>query len=446
MRGCFWFGDLSDTLRSMKRFHWAFWACWCIGCAPSIGQVADRSFPDPAAAPDASALMSALREDAIVGPVLFAPDEAFGTHRAQLLIGVVDSSLDPPRLVRAGQAVDRAYFYPASTVKLFAAVGALLRIQELQSSGIPADADTPLTFHPMFEGEALESSDPSNRDTGLITVRHEIRKLFVVSDNRAFNRLLGFVGRADLNRMMHDAGLGSVRIRHRLSVGYSAEQNRRMPRIDLDLGDGRVHTIRERVDPPADETTGVPMLDVGDAEMVAGERRERPKSFARSNRVSLRDLQDAVVMVVRPDVDLGKPGFPLSDEHRALLVEAMGMLPRESGNPRYDPDAYPDEWAKFMLPGVRRALPSRAVRIYNKIGLAYGFTTTTSGISIDGRPPALFIAGTLYTNANGTLNDNVYEYDTVAFPYWSAVGETVVRASSGRTDHNATEKSGVLHE
>jgi hypothetical protein len=49
-----------------------------------------------------------------------------------------------------------------------------------------------------------------------ITVAHEIRKLFLVSDNRAFNRLFDLVGRTALNRLLWDSGLASARLFHRL--------------------------------------------------------------------------------------------------------------------------------------------------------------------------------------------------------------------------------------
>jgi hypothetical protein len=348
-------------------------------------------------------------------------------HRVQLLLGIVDETTDPPSLRRASCRADSMYFYPASTIKLFAAIGALLRIQELQGEGVAVTADTPMVFHPMFDGETLDARDASNTAGGAITVAHEIRKLFVVSDNRAFNRLLGFVGRDDLNRMMWDAGLASVRIAHRLAIGYSAEQNRRMPRVEFLLPDGSRHEIPPRTARIELDNLRVPGLLVGEAEMVGGERRERPKSFDRSNRVSLLDLQDGLIMVVRPDVDLGKPGFDLSDAHRDLLIEAMGMLPRESTNPVYDTEKYTDDWAKFTLPGVERVLPGGRVRLLNKIGLAYGFTSITTGYSVEGRPPSVFVAGSIYTNANATLNDNVYEYDRVAMPFWADIGEVIAR-------------------
>lgn len=347
------------------------------------------------------------------------------THRLQLLVAEVDESTSPPTLDRIGFRVDREYFYPASTIKLCAAVGALKKIESMRASGLDVSAETPLVFHPLFEDGPGEDRDESNLEGGVITVAHEIRKLFIVSDNRAFNRLLGFVGRDELNTMMWEAGLGSVRVTHRLSVRHSREQNREMPRVDMRLPDGTVHTIPRRRAAIEPDNTGVPGLDVGRDEIVGGQRRERPRSFLHSNRISLEDLLDAVVMIARPDVGLGKPGFELDEGHRSLLLGAMGMLPRESVNPVYDPETNGDSWVKFLLPGLRR-VEAGAIEL-NKVGLAYGFTSTGSAISARGEPPRVFVAGTIYTNANETLNDNVYEYDEIARPFWADLGEVIAR-------------------
>ena len=52
-----------------------------------------------------------------------------------------------------------------------------------------------------------------------------MRKLFLVSDNPAYNRLLDLVGAAELNARMWAAGLSSVRLRHRLSETRSASEH-----------------------------------------------------------------------------------------------------------------------------------------------------------------------------------------------------------------------------
>ena len=42
-------------------------------------------------------------------------------------------------------------------------------------------------------------------------------------------------------------------------------------------------------------------------------------------------------------------------------------------------------------------------------------------------PESLFVAAVVYTNANGVLNDGIYEYEEVADPFLAAVGEVVGR-------------------
>ena len=55
-------------------------------------------------------------------------------------------------------------------------------------------------------GGTYEEADESNLEGGRITVRHEIRKLFLVSDNRAFNRLYELVGRDRLAASLERSG------------------------------------------------------------------------------------------------------------------------------------------------------------------------------------------------------------------------------------------------
>ena len=38
-----------------------------------------------------------------------------------------------------------------------------------------------------------------------------------------------------------------------------------------------------------------------------------------------------------------------------------------------------------------------------------------------------FLAAVLYTNPDGVVNDGVYAYDEVAFPFWANLGEVVAR-------------------
>jgi len=354
-------------------------------------------------------------------------DEA-AAHRLQVVVGLVEEGDDGrPTLVQHGFRLGEEYFYPASAVKLFAAVAALERLAELRrESGLPIDLDTPLVYHPLFPDEQLEDADPSNLAGGRITVRHEVRKLFLVSDNRAFNRLYELVGQDRLAASLARAGLGGARIVHRLDEARSEAENRRFPRIELDEPGFR-YELSERESAPLPPAPHVPGLTAGHAHLVGGEPVPEPFDFSAKNRFPLTELQRGLCLIVRPDVDCGGPGFALSEADRAVLLEAMRQLPRESANPLYDPADHPDAYVKFVLPGLRRAVPADRLEVYDKTGQAYGFTTENAYVVDRGTGRAFFLAATLYTNADGVLNDDRYEYAEVAEPFLADLGEAVAR-------------------
>jgi beta-lactamase family protein len=350
-------------------------------------------------------------------------------YRLQAVLGTIEPGPDGlPRLVQHGFRAGAEYFYPASTVKLFAAVAALEHLGEIaRETGLDIDPDTPLVFHPLDESDEREESDPSNLAGGTITVRHEIRKLFLVSDNAAFNRLYELVGQDGLAESMRRAGLTEARIVHRLSELRSAEENRHYPRIDL-AGNGFLHTLPERSSEPLAPPPPMPGLEVGSAYLADDQRIEGPMDFSAKNRISLLELQRGLCKLARPDVDCG-PGEPyaLGGGDRALLLEAMSLLPRESTNPVYDAAEYPDGYVKFLLPGLRRALDGRGFTLYDKSGQAYGFTTENAYVVDDAGGKAFFLAATIYTNSDGVLNDDAYDYAGLALPFLADLAEAAVR-------------------
>jgi hypothetical protein len=368
-------------------------------------------------------------------PRLAALVERAAELRLQAVLGTLEPGADGrPRLVQHTYRAGAEYFYPASTVKLFAAIAALERLDEIaRETGLDIGADTPLVYHPLFEGETLEDRDSTNGDGGAITVRHEIRKLFLVSDNAAFNRLYELVGQDGLAASLRRAGIRDARIVHRLSEARSVEENRRYPRIDL-VGPDFVHTLPERASEPiAALASAPPGIEVGTAYLVEDQRVEGPMDFSTKNAIPLVELQRGLCKLVRPDVDCGggEP-FALEDDDRAFVLEAMRLLPRESANPTYAPSEYPDDYVKFLLPGLRRALGERGFTLYDKSGQAYGFTTDNAyvvekGVAEGKDARSFFLAATLYTNDDGVLNDDAYDYEAKAVPFFADLGEATAR-------------------
>ena len=65
------------------------------------------------------------------------------------------------------------------------------------------------------------------------------------------------------------------------------------------------------------------------------------------------------------------------------------------------------------------------VRVFNKVGWAYGFLTDVSFVVDFKNKVEFMLAATLYVNEDEILNDNKYEYKTVGWPFLREVGQRV---------------------
>ena len=373
---------------------------------------------------DLGALMAA--DPGRFGAILQAAKE----HRLQVL--VAEPVVQPDgriTLRRSSYGDPRAYFYPASTVKQCAAIAALLELNARNlREGSAWGLGTALAIEPRFAKDVLVDKDPTNVDGGLLTVGHCIRRVFLVSDNPCFNHLYELVGHRRLNEVMWEAGFESVRIHHRLSEARpAAEQLQSRPVV---LRDGTAELRIQHSDSTLvlrnDGWTG---LEMGTARMEGGKKVDGPLSFETKNAVLLQDLQDMLIEVVRPEVDTGKRGFPgLSIEQRRFLLQAMSEYPRESRNPVYDPKKYTDEYVKFVLPGLAKVVPVQYLRVYSKVGCAYGSSIENTWIEDTRTGRGFALAAAIYTNPDGVMNDDSYAYETVAWPFLGNLAEVVARA------------------
>ncbi len=358
--------------------------------------------------------------------VLSSPE----SFRAQVLISdVVTNRSGVAELKRYGYRVGAEYFYPASAVKLCAAVAALQAIERLQPASLATDlADVPMEIALLFPGDAPQVTDASNVQGGCITVAHEMRKIALVSDNQAFNRLYDLVGHEQLNRAMHDLGLRSLVINHRLSETRTIPDMQASAAVTFRVPHGEPILVPARSSKLM-LTNDARCLLVGNSYMKGKGIVPVPMDFSTRNGISLADLQDLLVKIARPDIDLGTLGLNLTESHRAKLLQAMREYPRESENPIYPAKDFPDEYSKFLLPGIHRVFPSKTsgerVESTGKIGRAYGFSIENSFVRnpVNGR--AVFVTAVVYTNEDGVLNDDKYEYETVADPFFADLGELV---------------------
>ena len=150
-----------------------------------------------------------------------------------------------------------------------------------------------------------------------------------------------------------------------------------------------------------------------------------PKDFAGSNYMSVEVLQDLLMAVFFPEELPAKRRFDLRPDDYRFLYRAMSMLPRECPHPQYDPEKYYDSYVKFFLFGDNKEPMPDSVRIFNKVGLAYGYVTDNAYVVDFERGVEFLLTAVVLVNENGIFNDGAYEYDEVGLPFLAELGRVI---------------------
>lgn len=366
--------------------------------------------------------LAPLRDHSALSKDVFARAEEL---RLQILVSEVVVKDGKPALERHAFRADAEYFYPAGALGLLASIGALQTFDELRAKTPELSRTTPLRFHPLFEGESVASEDVTNRDGGAITLEHEVRKLFLANDDAAFNRVYELAGVDALDRCFDERGFRTVRIFHRLSTPRAEAEELRTPRVDFVLGE-RVVTLPERTASKRAGSKAKGLL-VGASQRLDGELVRKPFDFARKNAVSLLELQDVLVMLARPEIDVARKPFALSDASRTWLLDVARELPSGSRNPRLPRAEFPDTSCKWLLAGLEKTVARDRLRVASKMGRAYGFSVENAYVEDRVGERAFFVTVAIHTNADGVINDGAYEYDTVATPFLADLGEALAK-------------------
>lgn len=304
---------------------------------------------------------------------------------------------------------DEEYFYPASTVKAAQALAACEKLATLRMSGRAITLDTPLVFG--------DEARP-------VTLREDLRRTLIVSDNPAANRLLDFVGVDELHERAARWGLHSLAVRHALSEVRSPVTGTRRVALAQSgevIVPARVGTLRARVE--------VPGLLVGRGFARAGVIEPGAVDFGTKNAVRLGDLCTLMELIAMPERFPPAQRPDVDAQARAELVWAMSARPGECQSPVLETPPGGEEDLRPLARGLSRGLlPS--MRVIEKIGQAYGFTTSAAAF-VRGET-VVSVAATIETSANGILNDDRYEYRELGEPAIEAVGAAVGRAASRR--------------
>lgn len=313
-----------------------------------------------------------------------------------------------------------AYFYPASTVKLPLALLSLQKINRLQNPQITRS--TAMQFDSAYSKQTREWRD-TTAQSGFPSLAHLIKKAFLVSENDPYSRMYELVGQQAINQTLHQMGYLDTRITHRF-VRMNADENRHTnPVRFIREDDSLIYAQPAAYNPDPFDFRRVDKLGTG--YYVRDSLVRQPFDFTERNKLPLETLHQLLKSALFPQSVPARQRFDLTPDDYMFIRQYLSQYPSETNYPKYDANQYYDSYVKFFfLDSLHHAMP-QDVRVFNKVGWAYGFLTDASYIADFRNKVEFMLSATIYVNSDGILNDDKYEYETVGQPFLYQLGQTI---------------------
>lgn len=363
--------------------------------------------------------------------ILRKPDD----YRVQIIYTQIDRGANNmPSFKHYYYQVDpNKYFYPASTVKLPTALLALQKLRELKKDGI--DKYTTMITDSAYGKQTPVFNDPTTPD-GKPNIAQYIRKILMVSDNDAYNRLYEFLGQQYLNEELRKKGYTSAEIIHHLELVMSLDENRHTNPVTFlnASGDTILHQPMQvsKLEPLSRND----LLGIGYEKN--GKIVHEPFDFSRKNRISLEDLTNILKALLFPQSVSQQQRFNIDADDYRFVWKYMSQYPQESIYPPYD-TSFQDAYAKYLFYGAEKGTLPKQFRIFNKIGDAYGFLIDVAYFADFEKNIEFMLSATILANKDGVFNDSQYDYETIGFPFMKNLGRVIYEYESKRSRKNAPD-------
>jgi hypothetical protein len=360
-----------------------------------------------------------LQEPAQFGKILSNPNE----YRLQILYTQInrDKNNVPHFKEYSYRLNSKEYFYPASTVKMPMAFLALEKINNLKIKGLTKST---LMVYDSVEGRQEQIYNNPYSINGTQNIEQAIKEIFLVSDNNAANRLFEFITSHTIHEQLASKGYKDVYIRNRIELGRTAKENRSTQAIDFYNEQGKIIYHQ----PAAFNKDSLPYYNafIGNGylnnqdSLIKG-----PLNFSEKNRIYLSDLTHILKSVLFFDQTPPSQRFNLTTEDRKFLLHYMHTLPTESQYPTYDTANYWPNYCKFLYTGSEKGPFPSNIKIFNKVGDAYGFLLDIAYVMDPEKKIEFMLSAVIYCNSDGILNDSKYDYDSLGYPFYKNLGQLI---------------------
>jgi hypothetical protein len=323
------------------------------------------------------------------------------------------------------------YYYPASLIKLPTVFLSLEKLQDLKEYHI--DKYTRLSIEKAHSCQTALTADNSGAEK-YPCIASFIRKILLVSDNSSYNRLYEFLGRDEIHDRLKAKNYPEIYIPGRFSRCSDEEDRFTNPFRFFDKTGSTLYyqEAKESKKHPRKKeniSVGDGYLDDDDNFVAAA------KDFGNKANFPLEDALDMLIAFFFPEtVEDSMKKWNISQDDRYFLLQYFSKYPRQSFYPAYkNYKKYEDSYKKyFIVADTKDTIYDDDFKIFNVVGLSYGFSCEVAYVVNLRTGVEFFLAAAIYTNDDGVLNNDHYDYHKVAFPFYGKLGRIIYARETQR--------------
>jgi hypothetical protein len=279
----------------------------------------------------------------------------------------------------------------------------------------------------------------STSESGLPSVGHYVKKILVVSDNDAYNRLYEFMGQKAVNEILQQKGY-YMKVFHRLERLLTPDQNRHTEAVRFIRNDSIVYQQPMLINPDSILPYSISLR--GNAHYKNDSLINKPFDFTYKNFYPLTTQQKVLRALLFPETVPANNRFNITEENRQFVLKYMSQLPTETSYPAYKSDSiYHDAYCKFFMFGDSREKIPSSVRVFNKVGDAYGYMLDNAYIIDTEHNIEFMLTAVINTNTDQIYNDDVSEYHAIGYPFMQNIGKAVYNYEVKRPRKNKPDLS-----
>jgi hypothetical protein len=367
---------------------------------------------------DSKFLDSLLHTSPALAQVLSHPD----TYQVQIIYTQIDrDAQNVPHFTRHTYHLNpQQYFNPASLVKLPVAMLALEKLHALpntigrnttMSTGVAWRCQTPVPF-----------AAPADSDRQA-SVGNYIKRMLLVSDNLAYNRLYEFLGQKYLNDRLQQLGYTGSRIVRRFAPCDTAA-NRHTNPIAFHNATGDTLYVQPAQTNPQTPPPPLGPVIAGRAYKLGDRIIHRPYEFTTANNLPLADITILLQSALFPESIHSTQRPSLTPSDYAFLRQYLYLTPHASSFNTYTSSKYFDAYKKYLYYGRRPTIKLQpGLRIFNIVGMSHGYLADVAYFADSLHQSEFMLSAVLYVNQDGIINDGAYEYDSIGEPFLARLGQ-----------------------